>query len=81
MARVWERYRAEGLSDVATEILLSSRNESTQKSYLGPSNTCSSRCSERFLCPFTTPVNSVLTSLAELAQQGKLNYGTIGVYK
>ena len=81
MARVRERYRADGLSETATKVLLSSWSDSTQKRYSRPWNAWSSWCLARSICPFTVPVNSVLTFLAEIAKQDKLAYQTIGVYK
>ena len=81
MARVRERYRADGLSETATKVLLSSWSDSTQKRYSGPWNAWSSWCLARSICPFTAPVNSVLTFLAEIAKRDKLAYRTIGMYK
>ena len=42
MAR--ERYRADGLSETATNVLLSSWSDSTQKRYSGPWNAWSNWC-------------------------------------
>ena len=81
MARVRQRYRADGLSETATNVLLSSWSESTRKRYSGPWNAWSSWCRARSLCPFTAPVNSVLTFLAEIAERDHLAFRTIGVYK
>ena len=45
---------------------------STMVKHGQPWKSWSSWCSERSLCPFTAPGNSVFTFLAELAHQGKL---------
>ena len=47
MARVRQRYRADGLSETATKVLLSSWSDSTQKRYSGPWNAWSSWCLAR----------------------------------
>ena len=81
MVRVRENYRADGPSETATNVLLSSWSDSTQKRYSGPWNAWSSWCLTRSICPFTAPVNSMLTFLVEIAKRDKLAYKTIGVYK
>jgi hypothetical protein len=67
----------EGLSQAATDILLSSWSKATQKRYAGPWKAWSSWCAERGLCPLTAPVNEVLNVLAGLFQQQQLSYRTI----
>ena len=81
VACIRERLHTGGLSRAATDILLSSWSEATQKRYAGPWRTWTSWCTARSLCPLTAPVNAVLSFLAELVQQQKLAYRTIGVYK
>ncbi len=81
IARVRQRYRADGLSETATNVLLSSWSDPKRKRYSGSWNAWSSCCLARSLCPFTAPVNSVLTFLAEIAERDKLAYRTISVYK
>ena len=81
VACIRERFHSGGLSPAATEILLSSWSEATQKRYAGPWRTWASWCTARSLCPLTAPVSSVLSFQAELVQQQQLAYRTIGVYK
>ena len=81
VACIRERLHTGGLSRAATDILLSSWSEATQKRNAGPWRTWASWCTARCLCPLTAPVNAILSFLAELVQQQKLAYRTIGVYK
>ena len=60
MVYIRQRFRAEGLSEAASNILLSSSSETTKKRYSGPWRAWSSWWAELSLCPFTAPMNRVL---------------------
>lgn len=78
VAHVGERHRADGLSETAAKVLLSSWSDSTRKRLSVP---WSSWCFARSTCPFTAPVSIVLTFLVAIAERDKLAHRTIDVYK
>ena len=55
--------------------------ESTQQRYEGPWKVWTSWCVQRQKCPFSAPVNDILTFLAEQFNSRDLAYRTIAVYK
>ena len=54
---------------------------STQQRYEGPWKVWTSWCVQRQKCPFSAPVNDILTFLAEQFNSRDLAYRTIAVYK
>ena len=78
-AVIKESLRTNGLSQAATDILLSSWSEARQKR-------CSRRtwacwCAKRGLCPPTAHVNEVLNFPSAFFSQNHLSYRAVAVYK
>ena len=70
-----------GLPEEVCQVIMASWQGSTQQRYEGPWKVWTSWCVQRQKCPFSAPVNDILTFLAEQFNSRHLAYRTIAVYK
>ena len=75
------RLETAGLPEEVCQVIMASWRESTQQRYEVPWKVWTSWCVQRQKCPFSAPVNDILTFLAEQFNSRDLAYRTIAVYK
>jgi len=70
MDNVRKNLLSQGISERASELIISSRREGTNTNYSSAWNKWSSWCSERQADPFCSDVNIILDYLASLFESG-----------